>query len=155
MIISCPDGDIRFCGIVDRIDHRKENDEWVVVDYKTRRTPIPIKDAVEGRNLQLPIYAMAATRVIKKGERVASAYYLHILSRKRGSHLTRKADSPASLDAMIEQAEARIRDYVVRIRNGHFPIEPNGDTVCQTCDYGVMCRVRSLRANHDEQERND
>jgi ATP-dependent helicase/nuclease subunit B len=155
LIISCPDGDIRFCGIVDRIDHRRENNEWVVVDYKTRRTPIPIKDAVEGRNLQLPIYAMAATRVIKKGERVASAYYLHIHSRKRGSQLTKKADSTASLDAMIELAEARIREYVVRVRNGHFPIEPNGDTVCQTCDYGVMCRVRSLRAIQDEQERND
>jgi ATP-dependent helicase/nuclease subunit B len=150
LIISCPDGDIRFCGIVDRIDRRQANDEWVVVDYKTRRTPIPIKDAVEGRNLQLPIYAMAATRVIKKGERVASAYYLHIHSRKRGSHLTKKADAPASLDAMIEQAEARIRDYVSRVRDGQFPIEPNGDTVCQTCDYAVMCRVRSLRANQDE-----
>jgi ATP-dependent helicase/nuclease subunit B len=154
LIIECADGEARFCGIVDRID-RRDNGDWVVVDYKTRRTPIPIKDAVDGRNLQLPIYAMAATRVINKQANVASAYYLHIHSRKRGSELSKEGNAAASLESMIHHAEDRIRSYVEQIRNGSFPVQPNGDTVCQTCDYGVMCRIQSLRASEDEQDRDD
>jgi len=154
LIIECTDGDARFCGIVDRLD-RRDNGEWVVVDYKTRRTPIPIKDALDGRNLQLPIYAMAANRVINPEASVASAYYLHIQSRKRGSQLSNKGDAATSLEGLIQHAEKRIRSYVEQIRSGSFPVQPNGDAVCQTCDYGVMCRIQSLRASEDEQERND
>lgn len=155
LVIRCDGGDVKFCGIVDRIDHRRDSDEWVVVDYKTRRTPIPIKDALDGRNLQLPIYAMAATRVIKKEARVAAAYYLHIHSRKRGSELSKEGDAATSLEQLIDHAEQRIRTYVERIRGGSFPVQPNGDSVCQACDYGVMCRIQSLRASEDEQDRND
>jgi ATP-dependent helicase/nuclease subunit B len=155
LVISCDGGDAKFCGIVDRLDYRRDRDEWVVVDYKTRRTPIPIKDALDGRNLQLPIYAMAATRVIKKEARVAAAYYLHIHSRKRGSELSQEGEAGNSLEQLIHHAEQRIRTYVGRIRNGNFPVQPNGNTVCQACDYSVMCRIQSLRASEDEQEGND
>jgi ATP-dependent helicase/DNAse subunit B len=154
LIIECVGGDAKFCGIVDRIDQR-DNGECVVVDYKTRRTPIPIKDALDGRNLQLPIYAMAASRVINKQASVASAYYLHIHSRKRGSELSKAGDAANSLERLIDHAEERIRLYVEQVRKGSFPVQPNGATVCQTCDYGVMCRIQSLRATEDEQDRDD
>lgn len=154
LIIPCDSGEARVCGIVDRIDQR-DNGEWVVVDYKTRRTPIPVKDAVDGRNLQLPIYAMAATRVINKQASLASAYYLHIHSRKRGSQLSNEGDAAASLETLIRHAEARIRHYVEQIRGGSFPVQPNGNSVCQACEYEVMCRIQSLRASEDEQDRDD
>jgi ATP-dependent helicase/nuclease subunit B len=154
MVIECPGGDAKFRGIVDRLD-RRDNGEWVVVDYKTRRTPIPLRDAFEGRNLQLPLYAMAASRVIKRGERIASAYYLHIHSRKRGSELSNAADASASLEALIAHAEALVRRYVEQVRGGRFPVRPNGDAVCQTCEVNVMCRIQSLRAFEDEQDCND
>jgi ATP-dependent helicase/DNAse subunit B len=153
LVIECPSGVARFRGIVDRLDYRETNGDWVVVDYKTRRTPIPLRDALEGRNLQLPLYAMAAGRVIKKGERVTSAYYLHVHSRKRGSELTSGPEAKHSLEALIDHAEQRIRIYVEQVRSGRFPVQPNGDAVCQTCEYDVMCRIHSLRAFEDEQER--
>ncbi|HKP11572.1 MAG TPA: PD-(D/E)XK nuclease family protein, partial [Blastocatellia bacterium] len=71
------------------------------------------------------------------------------------SQLSKREDSPASLDSMIRHAEERIRDYVAQVRGGNFPVRPNGDAVCQSCDYDVMCRVQSLRAAEDEQDRND
>jgi ATP-dependent helicase/nuclease subunit B len=154
LVIDCAGGEAKFCGIVDRLD-RRDNGDWVVVDYKTRRTPIPIKDALDGRNLQLPIYAMAASRVINRRESVASAYYLHIHSRKRGSPLSKDGEAATSLESLIQHAEERIRFYVEQIRSGRFPVQPNGEAVCQTCDYGVMCRIQSLRAFEDEQDRNE
>lgn len=154
LIIACAGGEAKFCGIVDRLD-RRDNGDWVVVDYKTRRTPIPIKDALDGRNLQLPIYAMAAGRVINRQESVASAYYLHIHSRKRGSPLSKDGEATTSLESLIQHAEERIRAYVEQIRSGSFPVQPNGDAVCQTCEYGVVCRIQSLRAFEDEQDRNE
>ena len=61
----------------------------------------------------------------------------------------------ASLERLIEHAEERIRSYVEQIRNGSFPVQPNGNTVCQTCNYRVMCRIQSLRVSEDEQDRDD
>src|SRR5690606_32790818 len=43
-----------------------------VVDYKAGSTAISRKEALEGRNLQLPIYALAVERSILKGARVAA-----------------------------------------------------------------------------------
>ncbi|MFL6276739.1 MAG: PD-(D/E)XK nuclease family protein [Blastocatellia bacterium] len=148
LVIECPGGEAKFRGVVDRLDYCEG--EWIVVDYKTPRTPIHVREALEGRNLQLPLYAMAARRVIKKGERVTSAYYLHIHSRKRGSELSDKSDAKDSLEQLIAHAEQRIRQYVEQVRRGRFPVQPNGDTVCKTCEYGVMCRIQSLRAFEDE-----
>ncbi|HJQ24802.1 MAG TPA: PD-(D/E)XK nuclease family protein [Blastocatellia bacterium] len=153
LVIECPGGAAKFRGIVDRIDYREKSDDWVVVDYKTRRTPIPVRDAREGRNLQLPLYAMAASRVIKKGERVSAAYYLHVHSRKRGSELKSGSETKYSLEELIDHAEQLIRLYVEQVRGGRFPVQPNGDTVCQTCEYDVMCRIQSLRTFEDEQDR--
>lgn len=148
LVIECPGGDAKFRGVVDRLDYC--DGDWIVVDYKTPRTPIHVREALEGRNLQLPLYAMAARRVIKKDEPVTSAYYLHIRSRKRGSELSDKPGAKDSLEQLIAHAEQRIRQYVEQVRGGRFPVQPNGDTVCQTCEYGVMCRIQSLRAFEDE-----
>jgi ATP-dependent helicase/DNAse subunit B len=98
---------------------------------------------------------MAASRVINQPASVASAYYLHIHSRKRGSELSKEGDAAASLDRLIQHAEERIRFYVEQIRSGNFPVQPNGNTVCQSCDYSVMCRIQSLHESEDEQDRND
>lgn len=146
LIIETEDGQVRLRGQIDRID--KRGDELVVIDYKTRRTPIRHSDALDGRDLQLPIYAMAASRVIEKGKTVASAYYLHIHSRKKGSELPHKDISVSSL---IEHAENRIRDYVARARNGQFPIKPNDNRCYTGCEFDVMCRIGSLGSSTDDE----
>ncbi|HKS43069.1 MAG TPA: PD-(D/E)XK nuclease family protein [Blastocatellia bacterium] len=146
LVIETEDGQVRLRGQIDRIDKRE--DGLVVIDYKTKRTPIRHNDALDGRDLQLPIYAMAASRVIEKGETVASAYYLHIHSRKKGSELPHK---DISVEGLIEHAENRIRDYVSRARNGQFPIKPNDNRCYTGCEFDVMCRIGSLGSSTDDE----
>jgi ATP-dependent helicase/nuclease subunit B len=149
LVIKSEGGEVRLCGQVDRIDKRE--DGWVVIDYKTGRTPIRHNDALDGRNLQLPIYAMAASRVIEKGATVAAAYYLHIHSRKKGSELPRKDDARLSVEGLIRHAEDRIRDYVARARDGQFPIKPNDGRCYTGCEFDVMCRIQSVGSSDDDE----
>jgi ATP-dependent helicase/nuclease subunit B len=148
LVIESDDVEVRLCGIIDRIDECDEGS--VVIDYKTSRTPISYRDALEGRNLQLPIYVMAASRVVTPGARVASAYYLHINSRKKGSEVPRKGG--VTLDEFISQAERRIVDYVARARGGQFPVAPNGGRCYPGCEFDVMCRIQSLGVAADDDE---
>jgi ATP-dependent helicase/nuclease subunit B len=142
LLVKDEDGHIKICGVIDRIDERE--DGYVVIDYKTGRTPINYNEALDGRNLQLPIYMMAAIRVVSPGAHVAAGYYLHINSRKRGSELPHKDDPGLSVDAMIEHAEKRIRDYAQKARRGRFPVSPNKGRCPNYCEFEVMCRIHSI-----------
>ncbi|MGA9768669.1 MAG: PD-(D/E)XK nuclease family protein [Blastocatellia bacterium] len=146
LVIEAEGGAVKLRGQIDRIDLR--DDGLVVIDYKTRRTPIRHNDALDGRDLQLPIYAMAASRVIEKGRTVASAYYLHIHSRKKGSELPHK---DISVESLIEHAENRIREYVSRARDGQFPVKPNDNRCYTGCEFDVMCRIGSLGSSADDE----
>jgi hypothetical protein len=95
---------------------------------------------------------MAATRAIGKKAKVASAYYLHIHSRKKGSELPHRDDERLSLEAIIAHAEERIRDYVRRARAGEFPVKPNNDRCHPYCEFDVMCRIQSLGATTTEDD---
>jgi ATP-dependent helicase/nuclease subunit B len=150
LVIECEDGAVKLCGSIDRIDERE--DGWVVIDYKTGRAPVRHAEALDGRNLQLPIYAMAAGRAIGDEAKIASAYYLHIHSRKKGSELPHKDDERLSLESMIAHAEACIRDYVRRARGGAFPVKPNNDRCHPYCEFDVMCRIQSLGPTRAESE---
>jgi len=150
LVIETAEDDVKICGIVDRIDQR--DDGWVVIDYKTGRAPIAYSEAMAGRNLQLPIYAMAASRVMGESQPIAAAYYLHIYSRKKGSELPHKSDAQLTVDRLIAHAEACIREYVGGVRRGEFPVSPSHATCCVNCNYDVMCRIQSLGAIAEESE---
>ncbi len=143
LTVECREGEIRICGAIDRIDESQEG--WVVIDYKTTRTPIKHSDAIEGRNLQLPIYLMAASRALNPQAQVASAYYLHITSRKKGSEIPHAEDERLSIDAVIAHAEEKIREYAGLARAGKFPVRPNDNRCYTNCEYECMCRIGSLR----------
>lgn len=149
LIVECEDGNVKLRGKIDRIDKRE--DGLVVIDYKLGRTPLRHQDALDGRNIQLPIYAMAAENLMR-GTMVASAYYLHITSRKRGSEMPKGNDETLSVSRMIEHAKRYIRDYVSRARRGHFPVSPNGDRCQPRCEYRVMCRIQSLGSYADDRD---
>jgi ATP-dependent helicase/DNAse subunit B len=143
------DEEIKICGVIDRIDEREDGS--VVIDYKTGRTPIHYNDALDGRNLQLPIYMMALTRVVSPGARVAAAYYLHINSRKRGSELPHKDRADLTVEAVIEQTEKRIRDYAKSARRGRFPVSPNKGRCPNYCEFELMCRINSIAGTATEE----
>lgn len=150
LVIKDEDEEIKICGVIDRIDERE--DGCVVIDYKTGRTPIHYNEALDGRNLQLPIYMMAAIRVVSPGARLAAAYYLHINSRKRGSELPHKDNPELSVEAVIDRAEKRIRDYGRSVRKGRFPVSPNKGRCPNYCEFEVMCRIHSIGGISAEQD---
>jgi ATP-dependent helicase/nuclease subunit B len=144
--IDIDDGKIRIRGTIDRVD--KHETGLAVIDYKTSRSPISTREAIEGRNLQLPIYLMAANRLLRLEEPVANGYYLHIYSCKKGSQFPNKN---SSVEAITEKAEEFIKDYVSRIRRGEFPVQPNQNRCPPYCEYEVLCRIQSLGTQADEE----
>ncbi len=139
LILENSEGNIKIGGCIDRID--KTEDGLVVIDYKTSRSPISVKEALEGRNLQLPIYVMAANRVIKRDESVTSGFYLHIHSCKKGSEFPNKN---LALEEITAKAEEFVGEYVNRARRAEFPVEPNQNRCPPYCEFDVMCRIHSL-----------
>jgi hypothetical protein len=119
-----------------------------VIDYKTSRSPISAKDAIDGRNLQLPIYLMAAKRSLRLNEDVVNGYYLHIYSCKKVSQFPNKL---VAIEAVSEKAEGFIKEYVGSARRAEFPILPNQNRCPSFCEYDVMCRVRSLGTALDDE----
>lgn len=145
LVLTSLSGKIKIRGQIDRID--EQDGELTVIDYKTGRAPVSSRDAETGRNLQLPIYLMAADRVMMRDKPVASGYYLHITSCKKGSPFPSKA---VSLDDLKEQAERYIHEYVNAVRRAEFPIQPNQNR-CPPCEFATMCRIQSLGTSADDE----
>jgi ATP-dependent helicase/nuclease subunit B len=145
LVINSLSGKIRINGQIDRID--EQDGELTVIDYKTARSPVSARDAENGRNLQLPIYLMAADRVLMRDKPVAGGYYLHITSCKKGSPFPSKN---LSLEALTERAEQYITDYVSAVRRAEFPIQPNQNR-CPPCEFETLCRIQSLGTSADEE----
>ena len=146
LIIQHEEGDIKIRGSIDRID--KTVDGLVVIDYKTSRSPIGAKEALEGRNLQLPIYLMAANRALKQDEPVSAGFYLHIHSCKKGSEFPSKS---LEIKDITAKAEEYIGDYVSKVRHAEFPVAPNQGRCPPYCEFDVMCRIQSLCTTTDDE----
>ncbi len=146
LVIEGESGKIKIRGIIDRID--ESDSGFVVIDYKTSRTVILAREAEEGRNLQLPIYLMAANRFVKTEKPVESGYYLHVRNYKKGSEFPNKKISMEELETRTLQY---INDYVAGVRQAEFPIEPKQANCHQRCPYDGLCRIQSLQtAERDE-----
>jgi ATP-dependent helicase/DNAse subunit B len=145
LVIEDAEGKIKIRGTIDRID--KNDKGLVVIDYKTSRSPISPKEALHGRNLQLPIYLMAANGLKKFEDEVQSGYFLHIYSCKKGSEFPNKQ---ATVAEITQTAENFIREYVNKARRAEFPVQPNQNRCPAFCNYDVMCRIQSLNTSTGE-----
>jgi ATP-dependent helicase/nuclease subunit B len=74
---------VRIRGIIDRVDVNRSG-ELRILDYKSGSGHLSVKDLVEGRRLQLPVYALAARDALKLGQPVEGLYWA-ILAAKAGS----------------------------------------------------------------------
>src|SRR5262249_49670874 len=132
--------------IIDRIDETDSG--LVVIDYKTSRTVISAREATEGRNLQLPIYLMAANRFLKTEKPVESGYYLHVRSYKKGSEFPNKK---LSLEDVTGQALGYINQYIGKVRQVEFPMAPQQPNCHQRCQYSGLCRIQSLKTSETDE----
>jgi ATP-dependent helicase/DNAse subunit B len=139
LVIESADESVKICGVIDRIDEGE--DGITVVDYKTTRTPIRHADALDGRNLQLPIYIMAAKRLGLRSS-VVAGFYLHITSRKKGSEIG--PGERLSVEEAIARAEEKILAYTTGARKGLFPVLPNNNRCYSGCEYEALCRISEV-----------
>lgn len=153
-------GDIKLCGRIDRVDLREGKNQAVVIDYKTSsdgNLPMQAKFAEKG-TIQVPLY-MLAVREIWGFEPIGGEYYGILGQRRRGVYLKKFEDilglaskepcdkdfvDEGDFEACIETAKNQAIGAVAGIRSGNFPCEPLDDKSCDYCDYGDICRKKTL-----------
>ena len=126
-------------GIIDRIDVNTDN-ELMVIDYKTGSGHLGKQDLIDGRRLQLPIYALAARDTLGLGVPV-DGFYWSILAKKASSLKLSKfrIENENGIDGSIKVAINHIDDFINKIRDVNFiPTPPNGG--CPTyCAARMWC----------------
>jgi ATP-dependent helicase/DNAse subunit B len=130
LVIETAQGQVQVRGIVDRLDRR--DSELRVIDYKTGSSHLSAGDLIDGRRLQLPLYALAAERALELGE-VVDGFYWAILSARRGSLRLASFRDPSAASDMSGPAAAyqRLISHLERFlaggRQGAFsPVPPAG-----------------------------
>ncbi|HEY2785926.1 MAG TPA: PD-(D/E)XK nuclease family protein [Fimbriiglobus sp.] len=145
LVLSLNGLEVRIGGTVDRIDTADVPDGlgfWIV-DYKSGRGSYYTGTAVANLDaLQLPLYALAAERVLFPGQParlLGLAYWLV-------SHTGSKSVLPKmAWDQFRNQLERWVVDLVTYIRRGAFPLAPRSKTCTATCPHGPVCRIAQHR----------
>jgi len=126
-----------------------------LVDYKAGAAAISRDDAMSGRNIQLPLYALAVERAIMPGSKVASAMYLSVSSGEPSGRLNFEPSAGEQRDEqninLIDVVEQHVKNFVAGIESGDFTVRPNGTAVCSKCDHRAVCRIKELQHSTSEQ----
>ena len=158
-------GNVRLNAKIDRIDIG--NGVFNVIDYKTGSLTPGIKDILEGRALQLPIYLEIATQLLSAGYEPAAGLYhkvrlndckiglgigkesyrgeTYILARK-----TQQMLPDEDCGSVISRVSGYLAQYVNAVSNGNFPLitrvktfsipeeESEEANVVETDEYGFV-----------------
>ncbi len=134
-------GPARIIGRIDRID-RAADGTLALIDYKSGSTPRSLEETLDGRDVQLTVYTLAAEQFLAAAEQtVARAGYLYIGSGKRGKPLT-----PAKHDEAKASLRNRLGDAVMGAQTGQFPVRPRDDCPSYCAFVGICRRNLAKRA---------
>jgi ATP-dependent helicase/DNAse subunit B len=139
LTINAGGREIKIRGRIDRID-ASSSGHYRVIDYKSGSSRINLGEALEGRNMQLPIYALALSRAIKPQSTVAGGSYLSISSGEQ----TGTVDFEKAEEDIIGIVEDNIARFVSGAASGSFNVRPTDPSVCNTCDHFQLCRITEL-----------
>lgn len=121
-------GPIRLRGIIDRIDQNSEGN-LRIIDYKTGGSGFAVRDLIEGRRLQLALYA-AAAQALHAPAHVVDGWYWNIRGADKSSvrlhtfyHVTDDGKTYSGTPGALALAQAHVGNSVAQIRAGAF--EPN------------------------------
>ncbi|HEU4321903.1 MAG TPA: PD-(D/E)XK nuclease family protein [Roseiflexaceae bacterium] len=133
--VATPAGPTLIQGRVDRID-RRDDGTLAVVDYKSGGSPRPLGDSLEGYDVQLAIYALAAAQADPTGDNqpVTRAAFLHV-----GSGRASPALEGQQLQTAQAAARARIAEVTTAVRQADFRVAPR-DTCPDYCEFVAICR---------------
>ncbi len=167
LIVKSGGKEVKIIGVIDRIDLAAEmtasgHPKVRVIDYKSGSTPISERDALEGRNLQMPIYALAVSQSILPGAEVEVGQFLSVSQAstlgslefikkpkkaKDGEPIVEEVQS----ESLLEKSKRYIVEYVDQIRNGDFEVRPNGEVSCRGCQHSMICRITECSAAAEEE----
>ncbi len=147
---------VRFRGIIDRVDISSDGRSALVIDYKTGSSwPFSglEKDPTDrGRKLQLGVYALAAEGGLANVESVSSAYWF--VTTRGAFALAPKEPVDGSSDQVRERLGEVVSGIVSGIRSGVFAANPGKSTDfprrgsyenCAFCDFDSLCPSRRDR----------
>jgi len=124
LVLDTPGGGIRLHGLIDRIDINPEG-KLRVIDYKSGGSQLSPQDLIEGRRLQLPIYALAASQALGLGEPVEGFYWKLFQQGASALKLSQfESDLGNGPEAAFTVATNHIEDSVIHIREGLFQPNP-------------------------------
>ncbi len=150
-IIRDTNRDIRLMGKIDRIDKVLEEENYILIDYKSGSSGIyDLAQMKEGLSLQIPIYMLAqgdknivlgAYGLIRKAELSIKLGLIDqtslITGRNKGAIVTEERDQ------LLETSEENIKAIVKGIDEGDFSLKPKE---CSSyCIYKDICRYNHLR----------
>jgi RecB family exonuclease len=147
-------GEISLRGRLDRVDRVAFDDVegLLIVDYKTGRLPSE-KDVLEGRNLQMPLYAAAAEALL--GQKCVGGAFHKIGSgagrfeRFFAAVTTARGLAPYKIDqdydAKLDAAMETVGQFIRRMAKGRFDALPTHD--CPSyCPLRQICQYSPVRA---------
>ena len=149
---------IQITGQIDRIDVGRVGEVTVfnVIDYKSGRE-VRLKDEAvcAGRQLQLPLYALAAEKLLladRQAEALAAGYW-SIQGRgfEKGALEIRRADGHAvsptdQWEQLRPQILVTVKQLVAGIRAGEFPVHNEDQDCTRWCPQSTICRVAQIRS---------
>lgn len=149
LVIQTSSGPVVIRGRIDRIDSNSEG-AYVLYDYKTGSAP-QINAMVEGKDVQIAAYLLAARDILPQGQNVGAAYYvIEDRSRKGIFHedyyqqvAVSKGKNVLDEQGFTQQNEKFaeiLHAYGELILQGQFPIEPVSSRVCSFCAFQGICR---------------
>ena len=120
MVVQNDGDEFQVRGFIDRVDQTPAG--LRIIDYKSGSTPIAARDLVEGRRLQIVLYALAARDALGLGD-IADGFYWHIGSAKPSSLKLDKFEG--GVEGALDTAIVHAFHHVAGVRAGHFaPMPP-------------------------------
>jgi ATP-dependent helicase/DNAse subunit B len=139
LVISTPGGEVRLHGVIDRIDINPQG-ELRVIDYKSGGSHLSAQDLIDGRRLQLPIYALAASQALGLGETVEGFYWKLFQGEPSSLKLSRfQCEAGSGAQAALTVAAAHVEAIVSGIRQGTFDPQPPKGGCPSYCPASSWC----------------
>jgi ATP-dependent helicase/DNAse subunit B len=135
LVLETGIGEIRLHGFIDRLDLGPDG-RLRVVDYKAGGAAITAEHLSQGRRLQLPLYALAASQALGLGE-IWGGFYWHIRSAKASS--LKLETFEGGVEGAIEAARMHVTAHVGNIHAGQFQPEPPTDGCPAYCPAAGFC----------------
>ncbi len=157
--IAEPGGDILISGQIDRIDVL-EGDKALVVDYKKSTRDSTLDEKIrKGLEFQLPIYLLAAQRLLDLEPIGAELRYIQggkeqgiyrqAFAEKLGLHRNKKTRTEEEFFTILTDAEERIKKNIRRLRSADIAVKPKS---CEFCHFDSVCRFEKWKLIYQREE---